>query len=81
LSIVLEFPQEPTNLSHNPLDQVKTSELELNEDTVVEREYEEFEEFDVEITALECTSRGAQQGWGEPDTRLHLLNPSMHWSY
>jgi hypothetical protein len=38
-----ECPQEPTIPCHNPLDQVKTSELELDEAAVVE----EFEEFDV----------------------------------
>jgi hypothetical protein len=60
LSIALECPQEPTNPSHNPLDQVKTSEL--NEDTVEEREYKEFEDVNVEMSALECTYNGCTKG-------------------
>jgi hypothetical protein len=45
LLIALECPQVFTNPFHNPLDQVKTSVLELDEATVEERRYEEYGEF------------------------------------
>jgi hypothetical protein len=37
----LECPQGPTNPSHDPLDQVKTSVMELDKDMVEERQYKE----------------------------------------
>jgi hypothetical protein len=71
----LECPQGPTKPTHNSLNQVKTSEFELDEAKVEEREYGEFdasqeepeniEAIVAEMSALECT----YEGWGEPHSR------------
>jgi hypothetical protein len=44
---VPECPQGPATPKHNPLDQVKTSELELDKGAVEVKQYKEFGEFDV----------------------------------
>ena len=44
---VPECPHGPGTPSHNSLDQVKTSELELDEAAVEVKQYEEFREFDM----------------------------------
>jgi hypothetical protein len=73
LLIALECLQVPTNPSHNPLDQVKTSELELDKAAVVEvfREFdvsqeepETIENLDAEMSVLECTFEGCTLGVG-----------------
>jgi hypothetical protein len=42
-----QCPQGPATPIHNPLDQVKTSKLELDEAAVEVKQYEEFRELDV----------------------------------
>jgi hypothetical protein len=73
---------------------VKTSELELDKDTVEERQYEEYGEFDMlqeesenikdltaEMSALECTYDGCTAGEGGPKFMTPALAPAQAVEY
>ena len=75
-------------------DQVKTSELELDEATVEEKQYEEYGEFDLlqeesenledivaEMSALECTYNGCTAGEGGAKFRTPALAPAQAVEY
>jgi hypothetical protein len=79
---------------HYPLDQVKTSVLELDEATVEERQYEEYGEFDVlqeepenikdfaaEMSSLECTYDGCTTGAGGAKFKTPALEPAQAVEY